>query len=161
MRSNFFRGVQAGFWALALMGWAQAYSAEFRAGSLVVKSPWTRATPRGATVGGGYLIVRNFGATSDQLLGGTFSSSDRLEIHTMTIEGGVARMREATTGITIGPGETFNLEPAGAHLMFVGLMRPLVAGDKVKGILKFEHAGQVDVEFEVVSMGAKGPQDQH
>lgn len=31
--------------------------------------------------------MRNFGTTSDRLLGGTFSSSDRLEIHTITIEG--------------------------------------------------------------------------
>lgn len=70
-------------------------------------------------------------------------------------------MREVRTGIAIGSGETFIFEPAGSHLMFVGLMRSLAAGEKVKGVLEFEHAGRVEIEFEVMSIGARSPQHHH
>ncbi|MBV8700673.1 MAG: hypothetical protein JOZ76_15130 [Bradyrhizobium sp.] len=41
--------------------------------------------------------------------------------------------------------------------MFVGLVHPPAAGEKARGVLQFEHAGRVEVEFEVVAMGAPPP----
>lgn len=130
---------------------------EFRAGEIVIESPWTRATPRGATVSGGYLAIMNRGSTDDRLLGGTLDEAKVVQIHNMAIEGGVARMREVTNGIGLKPGATLKFEPGGSHLMFVGLARPLQAGEKLKGALRFERAGSVPIEFVVLSIGAKGP----
>ncbi|WP_366112968.1 copper chaperone PCu(A)C [Bradyrhizobium sp.] len=48
-------------------------------------------------------------------------------------------------------------KPGGRHIMFVGLVHPPAAGEKARGVLQFEHAGRVEVEFEVVAMGAPPP----
>lgn len=142
---------------LALATPPHARGAEHDSSPMMVESPWSRATPRGSTVAGGYLTLKNAGTASDRLLGGTLSAADQVQIHNMTNQDGVARMREVTQGVEIKPGETFNFEPGGSHLMFVGLKRPLVAGDKIEGTLTFERAGSVKVIFEVMSMGAGAP----
>jgi hypothetical protein len=41
------------------------------------------------------------------------------------------------------------LEPAGAHLMFVELKRPFKQGEKIPVTLKFERAGELKVELRV------------
>ncbi len=41
--------------------------------------------------------------------------------------------------------------------MFTHLTHPLVKGESVKATLKFEHAGPVEVEFNVMGIGAAGP----
>jgi hypothetical protein len=77
--------------------------------------------------------------------------------------GRVARLRRPleyssiVIRVEIKPGETFKFEPGSSHLMFVGLTQPLHNGDTVKGTLKFEHAGTVEIEYRVLSLGAKGP----
>jgi periplasmic copper chaperone A len=143
--------------AIALATLPHAWGAERDSGPIMVESSWTRATPRGSTVAGGYLTLKNVGTASDRLLGGSLSAAEQVQIHNMTIQDGVARMREVTQGVEIKPGESFDFEPGGSHLMFVGLKRPLVAGDKIEGTLTFERAGSVKVVFEVMSMGAGAP----
>jgi copper(I)-binding protein len=137
------------------LGYAAA--AEFKIDSLVIESPWTRATPKGATIGGGYLDIKNNGTAPDRLLSGSVSAARRLQIHRTTIEDGVAKMREVTAGIEIKPGETIKFEPGESHLMFVNLMQPLHEGEKVRGTLTFERAGTIDIEYAVLGMGAKAP----
>jgi hypothetical protein len=41
--------------------------------------------------------------------------------------------------------------------MFMDLRAPFKQGDKLKGQLRFEKAGTVDVEFKVESIGAGAP----
>ena len=41
--------------------------------------------------------------------------------------------------------------------MFVNLKHPLEQGESVKAMLKFEHAGTVDVEYPIVAIGAPAP----
>src|SRR5216683_2026350 len=83
-----------------------ALPAEYTLGPLEIRAPWTRETPRGVTIGGGYVEIKNNGAMADRLLGGSVGVAKRLEIHTTTIEDGVTKMRLATAGIEIKPGET-------------------------------------------------------
>jgi periplasmic copper chaperone A len=134
-----------------------ARPADYTLGSLEIRSPWTRETPKGATIGGGYVEIKNNGTAPDKLLLGTVSVAKRFQIHSTTIEDGVAKMREVTAGIEIKPGETIKFEPGGSHLMFVNLMQPLHEGDAVRGTLTFERAGTIDIEYAVLGMGAKEP----
>lgn len=50
-------------------------------GNLKLTAAWARATPKGATVGGGYFTVTNTGNAADRLVGGTSDVSNRFEIH--------------------------------------------------------------------------------
>jgi uncharacterized protein YcnI len=126
-------------------------------GDLVIAAPWTRATPAGAPVAGGYLKVTNQGKESDWLIGGTFPNARGVEVHTMVTENGVMQMRMLGDGLEIKPGETVELKPGGYHLMFVGLSQPVALGQPLKGTLLFRKAGSVAVEFTVAPIGAPGP----
>ena len=139
---------------LALAGTASAH--EYKLGALEIKHPWARATPKGATVAGGYLRVINTGTTPDRLVGGSVVAAGKFEIHEMKMVNGVMQMRPVSAGIEIKPGETVELKPGSFHLMFVDLKAPFEQGKRVKGTLVFEKAGTVEVEYAVEAIGAPG-----
>jgi copper(I)-binding protein len=130
-----------------------ARGSDYTLGPLTIGQPWTRATPKGAPVAVGYLTITNKGATPDRLIGGSASFAGRFEIHAMTVEQGVMRMRPVQQGLEIKPGETVELKPSGLHVMFLDLIQPLRAGERPKGVLTFEKAGAVEVEYAVEPMG--------
>ena len=138
-----------------------AFAHGFKVGDLAIGHPWTRETPNGAKVAGGYLSVTNNGKEADRLVGGTLDASERLEVHEMKMDGDVMKMRPLNDGIEIKPGETIKLAPGGVHLMFLDLKRPLKKDELIKGQLQFQKAGKVDVEFKVDSIGATGPAGEH
>ncbi|MEH2472594.1 uncharacterized protein YcnI/copper(I)-binding protein [Nitrobacteraceae bacterium AZCC 2161] len=127
------------------------------AGDLMIMAPWTRATPPGAKIAGGYLTVTNSGKQSDRLLGGSFAGGSRIEVHEMSMTDGVMKMRQLNDGLEIKPGATVKLEPGGFHLMLLDLKKSFAQGEKVKVQLQFEKAGKVDVELDVNAIGAAGP----
>jgi periplasmic copper chaperone A len=140
--------------ALALSA-ASALAQEFKAGDIVVEKPWARATPKGAEVGSGYLTIQNKGAASDRLTGGTADFAT-VEIHQMSSENGVSQMRELKDGLSVPAKGSVGFSPGGYHLMFTHLTHPLTKGERVKATLNFEHAGPVEVEFNVMGIGAAG-----
>jgi hypothetical protein len=142
----------AGFLVLAL---TTAYAGDYRVGSMVVTDPWSNATPKGATVGAGYMKITNNGTVPDRLIGGSTDSASRLEVHEMKMENGVMKMRPVQGGLTINPGQTVELSPDTYHVMFRDLKKPLTTGDHLKASLMFEKAGAVDIEYDVFAIGAK------
>ena len=142
--------------ALALAGAAApALAQEFKAGDITIDKAWARATPKGADVGAGYLVVHNNGATPDTLTGGS-SDFATVEIHEMKTEGGHMTMAEMKNGLNIPAHGTVRLAPGGYHVMFTHLTKPLTKGEKVQATLTFAHAGPVTVEFPVQGVGAAG-----
>ena len=140
--------------ALAL-GAAPALAQEFKAGDITIDKPWARATPKGAEVGAGYLTIHNNGAAPDKLTGGTADFAT-VEIHEMKSENGVMEMRTVTDGLAIPAHGSVGLAPGGYHIMLTHLTHPLTKGDTVKATFNFEHAGSVEVEFNVLGIGAVG-----
>ena len=135
---------------LAGSAWAQTQ------GNLEIEQPWARATPPGASVGGGYATVRNAGAEPDKLIGASSPAADHVELHVMSMDNGVMRMRQVPSFEVPAHGE-LTLKPGGNHLMFLGLKQPFKAGEKVPVKLRFEKAGEVEVQLEVGAMGASAP----
>ena len=133
----------------------------YKAGDLVITAPWVRATPRRAPVAGGYLTITNNGREPDRLVGGSFAAAGSFEVHQMSMEGGVMRMRPVTDGLEVKPGQTVELKPGGLHLMFMGLKEQLKAGDTVKGTLEFAKAGKIEIAYPVRAMGAGGGGHKH
>jgi copper(I)-binding protein len=134
---------------------APALAQEFKAGDIVVEKPWARATPKGAEVGGAYMTIENKGAAPDRLTGGSADFAT-VEIHEMKTENGVMEMREVTGGLDIPAHGSVGLAPGGYHIMFTHLAHPLTKGETVKATFTFEHAGPVEVEFNVLGVGAAG-----
>jgi hypothetical protein len=144
--------------ALAFMlALTPAVAQQFKAGDIVVEQPWTRATPKGADVAAGYLLVQNKGPEADRLTGGSADFANAVEIHQMSMTNGVMKMRQAADGVEIPANGSLALKPNGYHLMFQGLKRQLVAGETLKATLTFQRAGAVTVDFKVERIGAMKP----
>jgi len=146
------------FFAIALAIASEGAIAEdYNAGSITIGNPWTRATPKGSTVAGAYMTISNKGSAPDRLVGGSSAVAGRFEVHSMTMDKGVAKMRPVEGGLEIKPGETVELKPGSFHVMLTGLKQPLEKGKKVKGTLEFEKAGKVEIEYAVEAIGAAAP----
>ena len=135
---------------------ASASAQQAGAGDIVIERPWARATPKGASVGAGYMIVRNNGGAPDSLTSIVTQAAGTVEMHETKSAGGVMRM-DAVAALAIPPGGAIVFRPGGYHLMFTGLKAPFKQGEHVKALLTFEHAGKVAVDFTVEAAGAPAP----
>ena len=134
-----------------------ARAEDVKAGDLVISQAWSRATPNGAKIGTGYFTIENKGTTADRLIGVSGDISGKIEVHEMSMNNGVMKMRAVDGGLVIDPGKTVKLAPGGYHLMIMDLKNPLKQGDKVPLTLSFEKAGKVAVTLDVQGIGAQGP----
>jgi periplasmic copper chaperone A len=116
-------------------------AADYDVGSIHIAQPWSRATPKGAMTGASYMTITNKGTTPDRVSCVSSNASAQCQIHSMTMEGGVMKMRPVEGGLEIKPGETVTLAPSGFHMMLVNLKHPLEVGQTVKATLKFDKAG--------------------
>lgn len=130
--------------ATAATAWAQAPK---------VQDAWARPTVQGQKAGGGFLRIDS--PAADRLVGGSTPVAGRVELHTMKMEGDVMRMREVEA-IELPAGQPVALQPGGLHLMLMELKAPLKNGDRFPLTLKFEKAGDVQVEVQVRSQPPAG-----
>ena len=126
-------------------------------GKFVIEGAWARPTPEGTSISAGYLKITNHGDAPDVLLGASTPVADSAELHesAMTADG-VMTMRALEHGLEIKPGETVELKPAGAHIMILGVKKPLKDGDTIPVNLNFKTAGLVEVPFAIKPLGAAG-----
>ena len=127
---------------------ALSLAATLVAAQVKVEGAWARPTVPGQQGGGGFVTLTSAGA--DRLVGGSTTLAQRFELHTMAMKGDVMEMRQVDA-IELPAGKPVKLEPGGLHVMFIGLKQPLAIGSKVPVTLKFDKAGEVKVEFEVMA----------
>lgn len=138
---------------LALSIAAQAH--EYKVGDLQVGHPWARTTVPGQPSGGAYLSIENKGKAADKLIAVASPVAKSTEIHTMSMDGNVMKMREVGS-IEVKPSEKVAMQPGnGYHIMLIGLSQPLKAGDKIPLTLTFEKAGKLEVSVYVEDKAAK------
>jgi periplasmic copper chaperone A len=147
----------AGLALIAGLYAAPSRAEDVKAGDLLISQAWTRATPGGAKIGGGYLTIENKGSAPDRLIGVSGNISGRIEVHEMAMNDGVMKMRALDKGLIIEPGKTVKLAPGGYHLMIMDLKEPLKQGDHVPLTLEFEKAGKAQIVLDVQAVGAPGP----
>jgi copper(I)-binding protein len=146
--SRYWSGLSVAAAALMLVA-TQAGAHAYQLGPLKIGHPWTRPTPPSAPTAAGFLTVTNTGSAPDRFLGGSSPLVDHIEIHLMTMTDGVMRMRPVMGGLVIAPGATVTLSPMSYHLMMFGPKQPFKLGDRIPATLRFEHAGEIKVEFVV------------
>jgi copper(I)-binding protein len=134
-----------------------AWAHEFKVGALKIIHPWARATPGGAKVAAGYVVIRNEGAEPDRLVSASAEVAGAAMIHEMAMSDGVMTMRMLDDGVVIPAHGEIALKPGSYHLMLEDLKQPLKEGESFKGSLTFEKAGTVDLTFFVEAIGAKAP----
>lgn len=127
---------------------------EVKVGNLKIENPQARATVPAQKMSGGFLKIENKGG-ADKLLSASSPASKSMELHTMSMDGNVMKMREVKA-IDIPANGTVELKPGGLHLMFTDLKSQLKPGLSVPVKLKFEKAGEVEVKFKIGGFPAHG-----
>ncbi len=97
MKSMFRALAVAGAMMLAFPAFAQPVKLD----DLTITAPWVRPTPPGAPTAAGYLTVTNNGGEEDHLIGASSPASASMEVHEMTMDGNVMRMRPVAGGVPI------------------------------------------------------------
>lgn len=143
------------------MGGMDMTAAPVTVGSLELSGPFARATLPNQPVGGGYVTITNKGSEADRLVSAASPVAGKVQIHEMSMEGDVMKMRELPDGIEIAAGQSVTLSPGGAHLMFMDLKGPFKEGAEVPVTLTFEKAGPVEITLPVVAAGADAPAHDH
>lgn len=137
------------FLALVFLGFfaaPPAFAHAYKLGTLDIHHPWAR--PAVGKTGAVYFVIKNSGTTADALVRVETDVAEKAQIHTMTMDGNVMRMRELDR-LEIPAGQSVAVAPGGIHIMLIGLKAPLKAGDKFPMKLVFEKAGAVDVSVYV------------
>lgn len=96
---------------------------------------WARATVAGQNMGGAFVTL-----TSDrdaQLIGATSPVAEKMELHTMKMEGEKMLMAQVSS-IPLPANTQVQLKPGSLHLMFMGLKQPLTEGQAVPITLKIK-----------------------
>jgi copper(I)-binding protein len=145
--------------AAAAIAALPAAAHDYTAGDLAIGHPWTRAAGANGN-GAAFMQLRNTGAQADRLVSASTPMARVVELHTMLRDGDVMRMRPVQD-IPVPAGGAVALAPGGFHIMLIGLTGPLAQGSRVPLTLRFERAGEVQVELSVEAAGARGSGHQH
>lgn len=122
---------------------------------ITITEAWAAPTPPGVDVGAGYLTITNSQSTGDALIAIESTRAGRAEIHEMTMDGAVMRMR-AVTRLEIPAGGEVSFAPGGQHLMFYELPTPFSAGETIDVRLRFENAGVIEATLPVRARESSG-----
>ena len=123
------------------------------AGGIEWGDAWARASATQTSAA--YLTIENNGAEADTLLEARSPVAGTVEIHDMTMEDMVMRMRRLDN-LPVAAGERVELAPGGKHIMLIGLAGPLEEGASVLLTLVFEKAGEIETEAPVRAAGHGG-----
>lgn len=127
------------FFALAACAQADA--------DITISEAWVRATAPGQKVAAAYMSLSSKqGAT---LMSAECDLAGSVEIHTMTMENDVMKMRMLDQ-LVLPAGKTVSLAPGGLHLMMFDLKQPLDAGKQANFTLNFKSANDEVKQIRIV-----------
>jgi hypothetical protein len=127
------------------------------AGDFAAVDPWVRVAimPAGSDApdappvnSAGYLLLRNAGAADDAIVAAETDVAETVELHTVTRDEGVMRMRQVES-IPVPAGGEAVLEPGGYHIMLIGITRALEEGDIVPLTLRLESGATLELSAPV------------
>lgn len=124
-----------------------------------VKDAWVRTTVQGQKATGAFMkITAKDGA---KLVAASSPAAGVAEVHEMTMEGNVMKMRALAGGLDLPAGKAVELKPGGYHVMLMDLKAPLPKDSTVPLTLVFQDARGVEskvalkVPVMTVAPGAK------
>lgn len=122
---------------------------------ITVTDAWARPSSAMAGAGAAYATITNAGSAVDALIGVTSPAAATVEVHETVAMGspeasgsGMMGMRPVAR-IEIPAGGSIQLKPGSYHVMLIGLVKDLKAGDSIDLTLKFEKAGEITVKAQV------------
>ena len=130
-----------------ILACTNAHAHDFVQGDLVLDHPYAIPSLAGVNNGAAYLRgIKNRGDRPDRLIAASSAVAARVELHHMTQDAGVMRMR-AVSAIELPANSVTPLRHNGAyHLMLINLKQTLQDGDHFDLTLNFARAGSTTVK---------------
>ena len=120
------------------------------ADGIMINDAYSRSAGPNAKTGAAFFGIMNSTDQDDRLIGVTSDIAKRVELHThIETADGVMQMRQVKDGFPVEAGGMHMLQRGGDHVMFMGLLHPMVQGETVTVTLTFEKAGDIIVEIPV------------
>lgn len=125
-----------------------ALVAEPSPSTIEISEAWVRLQPPSSPMTAAYMKIENIGASADALISASCDCAKAVELHVMSEKDGMMSMRRVER-FDIAAGATKKLEPGGAHLMIMGLTKPLSTEKAIRFELVFEGAGKREISVPV------------
>ncbi len=118
--------------------------------TMMVHEAQSFETATGTTVGAVLVMLHNTSGVMDELVKIKTPLTSQAEIHNMTDDNGIMKMREVES-ILIPASGMVSLTPDGYHIMLMDLDEPLKAGDKFEMTFYFKNSAPVTATIPVLS----------
>ncbi|AMR67812.1 copper chaperone PCu(A)C [Aquipseudomonas alcaligenes] len=125
---------------------AQAH--EYKAGKIEIDHPWSREMPPSAPNAAAFFVLHNQSDTADRLVSASSPQAQKTEIHEHVHKDGLMKMQQVQ-GVDVPAGGEVKFVPMGYHVMLFGVKQQLKEGERFPMTLRFEKAGEVQVEVAV------------
>ncbi len=116
-----------------------------------IEDAWGRPSPKVATAGAFYMLIKNSGGEADKLVAGESSACGFVELHEsyMTEEGAMGMRPVEGGGIEVPAGGQAELKMGGLHIMCINKLENFEVGAVLSLTLDFEKSGQMTIDVEI------------
>lgn len=118
---------------------------------ITVDGAWGRSSPKVATAGAFYMVIKNSGNESDKLISAASPACGMVELHeSYMMDDGMMGMRPVEGGsIEIPAGGSVELKVGGLHVMCIEKSADFKVGDTYQVTLTFERSGKMVIDVEI------------
>ena len=118
------------------------------ANAIQIEKAWSPEAPPVAPVMAGYMKINNLSNKDIQINSVTSDAFKRVEIHLSEMNNGMMRMIKQENLNIKAKGFT-ELKPGGLHMMLIGKLKPLKAGDVIAVTLNFSTGEKINVNLKI------------
>jgi copper(I)-binding protein len=116
-----------------------------------IENAWGRPSPKVATAGAFYMLIKNSGGEADKLVGGESPACRIVELHEsyMTEEGAMGMRPVEGGAIEIPASGEVELKIGGMHMMCIEKLQDFKVGAILPLTLNFEKTGNLKIDIEI------------
>lgn len=103
-----------------------------------VSNAWARTASKGSNTAV-YFVIQNHNADADELIGADSNLANAVEVHESKMDGDVMMMQQRES-VILDPSAKVEFMPGGLHIMLIGLMQDISAGDEIEVTLHFTNS---------------------
>ena len=116
-----------------------------------IENAWGRPSPKVATTGAFYMLIKNVGNEDDKLISGQSPACSVVELHeSYMTEDGAMGMRPVEGGfIEVPAGGEAELKMGGLHIMCIEKLEDFTVGAVLPLTLNFKKSGEMTIDIEI------------